>query len=272
MPRVSIIMAAYNCEKTLSQAVDSILQQSFQDWEFIICDDASTDNTYKMLHEYAERQPQKFIILHNDQNSKLPFSLNRCLEVANGELIARMDADDISYPERLAKQVAFLDEHPDLQVVGTSMEQFGNASQGIIHAVMNPNRYTLLTKPPFHHATILMRKSAYDAIHGYTVSKRTVRGQDVDLWFRFYQQGFEGGNLDEVLYLVREDTNAVRRRKLSASWQITKTNWIGFRRLHYPWYQYWRIFKPLISWFTPRWIKKLNRKPQKTVPFRGNHG
>ena len=118
MPKVSIIMATYNCEDTLRKSVNSIVSQTFSDWEFIICDDCSTDGTYEILLEYKNQYPDKFVILHNKVNSKLPFSLNRGLEVARGEYIARMDGDDEALPDRLEKQVAFLDSHSEYSEIG----------------------------------------------------------------------------------------------------------------------------------------------------------
>ena len=112
MAKVSIIMGAYNCEETLEDSINSILNQTFTDWEFVICDDASTDNTLQVLEEYKRKYPDKFVILHNEKNLMLAGSLNRCLEYAEGEYIARMDADDIAVNTRLEKQVRFLDDNP----------------------------------------------------------------------------------------------------------------------------------------------------------------
>ena len=115
--KVSIIMAAYNSASTIAESIESILQQTFTDWEFIICDDGSSDDTYRIIKDYEARYPGKIIAIRNEQNSKLPYSLNHCLQYANGEYIARMDADDKSYPERLEKQHAFLTAHPEIDVV-----------------------------------------------------------------------------------------------------------------------------------------------------------
>ena len=110
--KVSVVMSVFNAEKYLAEAVDSILGQTSTDFELILIDDKSTDGSGKILTQYAQADP-RVVILENRENMGLTKSLNRGLAVAKGEYIARMDADDISVPDRFAKQVAFLDENPD---------------------------------------------------------------------------------------------------------------------------------------------------------------
>lgn len=253
MPKISVIMATYNCQNSVKQAIDSILQQTFTDWEFVICDDCSTDYTYDILQQYQKEYPEKFIILRNVHNSKLSYSLNQCLEHSRGEYIARMDGDDVSLPERFEKQLKYLESHSEYAVVGTSMIRFDEKSEySVYHAVNNPDKYTLLREVPYCHATIMMRKTAYDALNGYTVAKRTERGQDADMWFRFYEKGFSGNNIQEPLYKVCEDRNAMKRRKLKYAIYVTQTRLIGFKRLHYPITKYYLAFRPIVSHFVPR--------------------
>ena len=109
MPKVSIIMGARNCEKTIQKCIDSIFAQTFTDWEFIICDDASEDGTGQLLENFQKVHSEKIIVLHNKERQFLAYSLNKCLRIARGTYIARMDADDISLPRRLEKQVKYLD-------------------------------------------------------------------------------------------------------------------------------------------------------------------
>lgn len=261
MATVSVIMATFNCERTIKRAIDSILNQTFRDWEFVICDDCSTDRTKDILDEYQKKYPEKFIIIQNNRNSKLPFSLNHCLKYARGEFIARMDGDDVSLPDRFEKQVTFLNENPKYQVVGTSMTRFDEQGEyDKYEAVKSPNRYTLLTQVPFCHATIMMRKKAYDELHGYEVKKRTERGQDLDLWFRFYEKGFEGSNISDSLYLVCENRDAIKRRKFKYTVYATQTKLIGFRKLHYPIVKYYLAFLPILSFFIPRSWKLKHRR------------
>ena len=111
MPKVSIIMGIFNCAETLPEAIDSVLAQTFSDWQLILCDDGSKDNTYGIAKEYQGRFPEKILLLQNERNMGLNHTLNRCLQVVSGEYVARMDGDDISLPTRLEKEAAFLDAH-----------------------------------------------------------------------------------------------------------------------------------------------------------------
>ena len=241
--KISVIMAVYNCVDYLPEAIESILNQTYTNWELILCDDASTDGTYEVAQKYYRRYPEKIILIRNKINSKLPFSLNRCLEHASGKYIARMDGDDKCLPERFEYQISYLKEHPEFDLVGTAMQRFNEPELGIInYSIDNPDYFTLRKHIPFHHATILTYKKVYDKLGGYTVSKRTERGQDYDLWFRFYHEGFKGNNLREPLYLVREDNNAIRRRSAKVRINGIKTTLIGFRLLGYPW---WWAIKPI---------------------------
>lgn len=270
MKKISILMAVYNAEKTLDSAIESILNQTYQNWQFIICDDCSTDGTYARLLHYKSTYPDKFIIIKNEKNSKLAFSLNHCFKYADGEYIARMDGDDISLPERFEKQVEFLDNHPNIAVVGTSMIRFDeNGDFGEIKSYQNPNKYILKTAVPYFHATIMMRKEVMEKIGGYTVAKRTERGQDLDLWFKFYANGFEGDNISESLYKVREDREAIKRRKLKYDICFVKIRLIGFKLLKFPFK--WKIYaiKPVFSHFIPYKLKVWRRNRQQKKEARG---
>ncbi len=256
MPKVSIIMGAYNCQNTICESIDSILAQTFTDWEFIICDDASTDETLKILNQYKANYPDKFIILHNDTNIMLAGSLNKCLKVANGKYIARMDADDLSVPTRLQKQYDFLENNCDIDVVGTFMQGFdNNGLKDIVPIKLNPVDIDLPKGNPFHHATIMMKKSVYDKLNGYTVSETTRRVEDVDLWFRFFSKGFKGTTIPEPLYLVRIDEGAYKRRKIKYSFDASKVLFNGIKLLHLPPKYYIYTLKPIISQFIPKKLK-----------------
>ncbi len=239
--KISVIMAIYNCAQYLSEAINSILNQTYTNWELILCDDASTDETYQVATEYKKRYPNKIILIQNEKNSKLSYSLNHCLKYATGEYVARMDGDDICAPERFEKQVNYLKAHPEYQVVGTDMQHFNEHTgmADVVKSVANPNYYSLRNHIPYHHATIMTYKFVYDKVGGYTVSERTVRAQDYDLWFRFYHEGFNGNNIHEPLYFMREDVNAIRRRTFKVRWNALKTTYIGYKLLGYP--KWWLI-------------------------------
>lgn len=251
MPEVSVIMATYNCEKTVAKSIESIVNQSLRDWELIICDDGSTDNTYPILESYRDRD-ERIVLLRNQKNAKLAYALNRCLKLARGRYIARMDGDDESFPQRLEKQAAFLDAHPEYAVVGTAMVPFDDrGDRPTRYAIERPAAKDMLYRPPFFHATIMMRKSAYDAVNGYYVAKRTERSEDYDLWFRFFAKGLAGYNLQEGLYHVLEDDRALKRRTIQSRVREAQTMLVGYRLLRYPWYLYPCALKPIAAALVP---------------------
>lgn len=232
-------MGVYNCEGTINEAIDSLLSQSYTNWELIVCDDSSTDNTLSILKEYKKKYPKKIILLNNKNNMKLSYTLNKCLNKATGYYIARMDGDDISSSDRFKKQVEFLLSNPDVDLVGSAMQRFNSAGLAdIVYPPKNPNKFSLKNKVPFNHATIMTYKHVYDKLNGYTVSKRTTRSQDYDLWFRFFYNNFRGNNILEPLYYVRENEDAIKRRTFKVRINSYKTTLIGFKMLSYPksWY------------------------------------
>lgn len=243
--KISIIMGIYNCASTLPEAIDSIINQTYTNWELIMCDDASTDNTFEVAKKYQEKYPDKIIVIQNEKNSRLAYSLNHCLKYATGEYVARMDGDDISTPDRFEKQIKFLHNNPDVDMVGTQMQHFSEKGiSNIVKVPSRPDKYILRHEQPFIHATILTYKRVYDELEGYTVAERTNRAQDYDLWFKFYAKGFVADNIHEPLYLMREDVAAFKRRTFKVRWNAFKTTRIGFKMLNYP--KYW-IIKPAVT-------------------------
>lgn len=239
-PKVSVIMGIYNCAETLAEALDSLLAQTFQDFEVILCDDGSADDTYAVAQEYVNRWPDKFVLLNNEQNLGLNKTLNRCLAVARGEYIARMDGDDISLPERFQKEVAALDAHPEFAVVSTPMIYFdesGDSRTGT--AIEYPTKRDFIGRAPFFcHAPCMIRKSVFLEVGGYSEDPRTLRCEDCNLWFKIYTKGYKGFNLQEPLYKMRDDVNAYKRRTLKSRMNVPYVVYTGFRMLRMPWYTY----------------------------------
>lgn len=254
--KISVIMAAYNSEKTIAESIDSILDQTFSDWELIICDDGSTDTTFQIIERYAALYPDKIIAIQNERNSKLPYSLNHCLKYARGEYIARMDADDRSYPDRLEKQYNYLISHPEMDVVGSGMTCFdGDRITGERLPPKKPSPDIIGLGVPFFHATIMMKKTVYDVLNGYSLNDYVLRCEDVDLWIRFFAKGFKGANMQAALYYVREDMAASQRRSFQNAANASKTLLYGFRDNGYPAKQYVYVIKPIISVLVPKKIK-----------------
>ncbi len=252
-PKVSVIMGIYNCEKTLADAIESVLAQTYTDWELIMCDDGSKDHTYQIAESYRQKYPNQIILLKNKVNKRLAATLNRCLRAAKGEYIARMDADDQNLPERFAKEVAYLDSHPDVSCVGTNVIIFDDEGDHNVRLYTeHPTRRSFVHMSPFAHPTIMMRKKAYDALGGYVSSKDTLRAEDLDLWFRFFEKGYKGYVIQEPLFRYRESVEDYKKRSLRAAIGITNIYLKGFKRLHYPASAYPYAFKPVIGAMIPK--------------------
>lgn len=256
-PLVSVIMGIYNCEKTLAQAVESILEQTYENWELIMCDDGSSDDTFRIAKEYSEAD-SRVIVLRNDRNRRLAFTLNHCLQHAKGKYIARMDADDASMPERLEKEVAFLEENPQYAVVGTGRYIFDDT--GVLCVRMSeefPQGPETWSTTPFAHPTIMMRKECYDALGGYTVSADTMRAEDLDLWFRFHQMGLKGYNMQLPLYRYREGLEDYAKRSVRAAVHTAKLRKSWHRKLKISRKYDFLWMKPVISSLIPARILEM---------------
>lgn len=252
--RISVIMGLYNCEDTLERAVRSIIDQTYRNWNLIMCDDGSTDGTCRVAKQLAEWNPDKIILIHNDKNRHLAYSLNRCLEQADGEYIARMDADDVSMPERFERQVAFLDKHPDHILCGTQILIHSELSgQDYISSIEEcPDKYTLYRRIPFNHATIMCRKEMYNILNGYSEANTAVRCEDQELWYRFFAKGLKGANILEPLYTVVENKELIYRITPKNRWNSFITALKGYRLLRYPWYWYYKPFLNIAKVFVPK--------------------
>lgn len=238
--KISIIMGVYNCATTLPEAIDSILAQTYTNWMFIICDDGSSDNTYKVAKHYEELYPNHFIVIQNEHNSGLNCTLNKCLRLADGDYIARMDGDDISVPERFEKEVKILNQHPEYAIVSSHMVTFDeNGEWGCIKTLETPQVYDFPTHVPmFCHAPCMIRKEAFLDVQGYTEDKRLLRVEDYNLWYKFYAKGYRGYNIQESLYKMRDDRNALHRRTPQARLNGIYATFLGFRMVHLPMWMY----------------------------------
>src|SRR5690606_17112086 len=152
-PKVSVIMGIYNCESTLNESLNSLLDQTFQEFEVIMCDDGSIDATYLIAQKFCENYPEKFFLIKNERNMGLNYTLNKCLNIAKGKYIARMDGDDISLPQRFEMQVDYLDNHPGIAIVSSPMVYFDESGAwGVGHPNPKPEKKDLILGTPFAHA------------------------------------------------------------------------------------------------------------------------
>lgn len=200
MPKVSVIMPAYNAEKYIAQAIESILGQSYRDMEFIILNDCSMDRTEEIILSY---QDSRIVYLKNERNMGVAATLNKGMAAAKGCYIARMDADDISLPQRLEKQVAFLDAHPAAAVVGTDLERFGEGIPSQIRRFSGDPaqmKVDLLFACGLAHPSVMMRREAVEALGGYDMEFEGL--EDYELWCRMAAQG-DVSVVPQVLFRYR---------------------------------------------------------------------
>lgn len=260
--KVSIIMGIYNCEKTLGEAIESILNQTYDNWELIMCDDGSTDNTYSVASSYKDRYPEKVILIANERNSGLNKTLNHCLKYATGDYIARMDGDDISIYNRFEKEVDFLNNNNDYSIVSGPMVYFDeNGDWGQGTSIPYPQKEDFINGTPFCHAPCMVRADAYKAVNGYSENTKTLRAEDYDLWFRMYELGYKGHNLQEPIYKMRDDANAYSRRKFKFALNEAYVRFTGYRRLKLPVTSYMYALRPIIVGLLPKPIyMKLHHK------------
>jgi len=185
-PKITVLMSVYNGEKYLREAMDSILNQTFKDYEFIIVNDGSTDRTLGILQSY--RDP-RIRIINNQENIGLTKSLNEGLKLAKGEYIARQDADDLSLPGRLARQLSFMEAHPEVGGLGTWADII-DAQGKRLRTVQGPANHDeicahLLIHNPFVHTSMFVRRQTLEKAGGYQENLRYA--QDYDLWWRLSQ-------------------------------------------------------------------------------------
>lgn len=261
-PIISVIMGIYNCAETLSEAIDSILKQTEENWELIMCDDGSSDDTYIIAEKYIRQYPGKFVLLKNNVNKGLNYTLNKCLKEARGRYIARMDGDDLCSPERFAIERKLLDDNPEISIVSSDMEFFDETGVwGRISHPTNPDKKDFLKESPFCHAPCMVRKVAFDAVGGYTEERKLLRVEDYHLWYKMYRAGYKGQNIHLPLYQMRDDRNAYNRRKFKYRLNEAYVKFIIVRDFHLPIWNYVLALRPIIVGLIPNFIyDRLHKK------------
>jgi len=204
------LLPVYNCPQYVGVAIESILAQTFNEFELLILDDGSTDETPEVIKKYNDSRIRKF----RHPNRGLAGTLNVGIQYSRGEFIARQDQDDVSHPERLSKQVEFLERHPLIGLVGT-WAQIIEGDWLVERYHRHPSepeelRYALLFNNPFVHSSVMLRKSVLDAVGGYSTDRDRQPPEDFELWSRLARQA-EVANLPEELLHYREIPGSMSR-------------------------------------------------------------
>jgi hypothetical protein len=216
-PLVSVVMVVSNVERFLAEAIESILGQTFRDFEFIIVDFGSTDKSRAIASSFAAKDAR--IKLHEIPTCSLPEARNAASFLAQGRYIAVMDADDVASPDRLMSEVEFMEKRPEVGVLGGATEWI-DANGKTLHVHSFPTqdcelRSALTTGCPFWHATVLMRKEAFDLAGGYRPV--FLQAEDYDLWLRIVEH-YHCANLKQVVlkYRIHPYQVSIRRQRQQA--------------------------------------------------------
>jgi len=221
LPNISVVMPVYNGEKYLKEAIESILNQTYKDFEFIILNDGSTDKTEEIILSYDD---PRIIYIKNEENLQIVKTLNKGIGFARGKYIARMDADDISLPERFEKQIGFMETNKDIKMCGTWVEVFGNDTKSIvyqypskhedIHASMAFNEIT------FCHPTVMIERLSLlklECIYNETANK----AEDYELWTRLVDV-IKVANITKVLLKYRVHNENTVSQFNDTQWELTQ--------------------------------------------------
>lgn len=225
MEQYSVLMSLYKKEKPeyLKLAIDSMLEQTVKPEEIVIVEDGPlTEELYHVVNHYREKYPKIFTIVVNEENIGLGLALNNGLRVCRNELVARMDTDDISKPERCAKQLQRFQEKPELAIVGAYIDEFQNKPANIVSSRKVPCTSDEIyefakRRSAFNHPVVMYRKSKVLEQNGYADLRRN---QDVDLFGRMLFAGCKAENIDEALLWFRSNDDLAKRRK---SWINSKS-------------------------------------------------
>jgi glycosyltransferase involved in cell wall biosynthesis len=254
-PPVTVLMGVFNGLPHLAHAIRSIQNQTLRDFEFLIIDDASTDGSDRVISQCAQTDP-RIRVLTNEVNRGLGAVLHRGVQEARGALVARMDADDVSVPERLERQLNYFADHPRTDVVGSyalDMTTGGTPFRVRCVPTMHDRIAGLVWSNPFVHATVMFRRESIIRVGSYSPDLR--RRQDYDLWFRCVHAGLRLANIPEPLvhYAFSEDT--VRRNDFRAMWDQVRIGWRGCRLVRAPLRAYLATCVPLGEAMLPRRLR-----------------
>lgn len=233
---VTVLMTVYNGLGTVRNAVESILNQTYSDWDFLIIDDCSTDGTWELLEAIAKHD-SRVAIVRNPVRLGFAVCLNIGWVRARGDLIARMDADDFSFPQRLERQVEYMQSHPEVAVLGTGAELV-DENDRLLGVAFRREQHEMIVRKiyhesPFFHPSVMVRRSFYEALCGY--DERWKRCEDADLWFRGYRR-FQFHNLQEALIKYKVKKNQTLREISERTFMLGLAAYRDRCLIRYGWY------------------------------------
>ncbi|MGX7172451.1 glycosyltransferase family 2 protein [Enterococcus ratti] len=264
---ISVIIPTFNAEKSIERAVNSVLSQSCQDFEIIIVDDCSTDNTWQILNR-LQKKDHRIRIYQNDRNSKSAYTRNQAIKKARGEYIMQLDDDDYCRVDRMEKQLTFLQDHQAYSFVGSNAylwDQAGIYGERIVK--QQPEIKDLLKTSPFINPSVLFKKQVLESVGGYRVSKDTVRGQDYDLYMRLYAKGYKGYNLQEKLVYYYQDEAYYNKISWKNRLGESRLKYRNFKKLKVAKINYVYVLKPLVAIVIPKALFVWHKHRKKRSTF-----
>ena len=264
-PKVSVLMSIYNNDSSIDASIRSIVDQTFQDWEMILINDASTDESLSKLLNWQQID-SRISVYSNNINLGLAASLNNALKESTGQYIARMDGDDVALPERLKKQVDFLNENEQYAIVSAGCILYDDAGEwGMRIGKAIPQKCDFLWGSQFLHPAAVIRRKALLMVDGYRVCKDTLRTEDYDLFMRLYAKGYIGYNISEPLLYYFENRKP-RRVKFFLQCSEVKVRYSGFKELGLLPKGWPYVLKPLLVGLMPGRLKRrLQERKSNTV-------
>lgn len=256
-PKVTFLISMYNTNKDqLEQAIKSVLTQDYNNYDILIIDDGSDDGSLQLVENFHS---EKINIICNEKNIGLEKSLNKGIYNISSKYIARMDTDDICFPERLKKQVNFAENNPEYSIVSSSVNFFDeNGIYGTTKKTGEIKKEDLLFGTPFIHPSMLIKTDDIKAIGGYPLFHRC---EDYAMVMELYSNGKKGYIMPDVLLNYRMDKNGYKKRKAKDRLIEVKVRWIYFRKMRIPIYKYLYIIKPLLLIILPkRLVMKYHQK------------
>lgn len=257
MTKVSVIMGVYNGANYLEESINSIINQTFKNFEFVICDDGSEDNSLSIIENKAQLD-SRIKVLKNTSNKGLGYSLNECIKVSQGKYLVRMDSDDISVENRIEKLVQSLEERPEYAVLGSGMILFDNYEEwGVTTPIEFPNREQIFKGPAVAHATTIMNRKVIEEIGLYNTLADKYRVEDYDLWCRLAEAGYKIMNTNDCLYKCRWDREEYyKRRKLKHLMGYARYKFYWNKRLGFGFKGYLHSTFVVLKAIAPSFIKK----------------
>jgi len=205
-PKVTVLMPVYNGERHLNEALDSVLNQTFKDFEFLIINDGSADESVKIIEKYCDARIR---LVHNEKNLQLIATLNKGIQLARGEYIARMDCDDVCLPQRLEKQITFMDQHRDVGVCGSWISIFSEKSRSTWQPPTDSEEISALLffDTGVAHPSVIMR-TKYFVDNGLYYDPSFIHAEDYELWTRAIEY-FKFANIPEILLCYRQTSGQI---------------------------------------------------------------